>query len=199
MQMSNLKWIIGSVLGFVGMVVLSLLIKNGLSVLGEVAAIEWVDALSAGDLLNALGVFVGLIFAAWSYRKEQLKAEKQREDELKKATPQIDCMLEEDYGGVYVTARNMGSRPLRCFAYLDEPISELLCPGGSARFLLTCDNPREFAPDYCDCPIVKSEFPFNNGCPTSITFTAYDSASRLWGIDLTFEDFAITDTDIHFV
>lgn len=199
MRMDNKKWIALSAACFIFMIASSLMIKEGLSILGEAAELRWMDALSAGDLLNAFGVFGGLVIAAWNYKKEQLRKEEKHEEELKQAKPQIDCFLEEDYAGVFVGLSNVGSRSLTCLVYDCEPISESLMPGATVRFLLTFDDPKLFVPDYCDCKIIESRDEFVGGCPALIVFEAYDAISRKWCFEIHVEDFGVKKIESNLV
>lgn len=193
--MNSKKWLAVSVACFLGMVVLSLGIRGLLTALSDLTGLAIFDALSAGDLLNALGVFAGLVFAVWSYQKEQAKKDKRQREELEKAKPQIDCSLEKATEGAHVTVTNLGSKALTCFAYVDVPITKLLAPGAVVQFLLTPESVGAAISEHHDCQVIEAQGGFETEGPASMLFTAYDTAARLWSIDVKVEELEVVEID----
>lgn len=159
-----------------------LLLKCCLAFFAGILSCPLIDSMSTGDLLNGIGTFAAVVFAAVSYKCDSSERRKKEEEDLERAKPQIKLECSERDYGFFITITNMGSRFITNIMDGEgNSVASRLGPGTSFSYAyVSCNAISEFDTDFDDVARVKSSIGVEVG--TLLALVMYDASGRAWEV-----------------
>lgn len=164
------------------LIVFVLLLKCCLAFFAGILSCPLIDSMSTGDLLNGIGTFAAVVFAAVSYKCDSDERRKKEEEDLERAKPQIKLECSERDYGFFITITNMGSRFITNIMDGEgNSVASRLGPGTSFSYAYaSCNAISEFDIDFDDVARVKSSICVEVG--TLLALVMYDASGRAWEV-----------------